>query len=175
MTRLPTLAAAALLAGTAGAASAVTFNVSLGPNEVAGFDLEVTQAMTPLFATTQGETSVLFGAGDTYLSLFDGPTLIAADDDGGTGFYSLIALFLEPGLYSLFVTGYGNVPSDGPTFLENADPTPAGEFTLTIIDREGLSVTEQTPVVPLPASVPLLAGALGALGALSLLRRRRRA
>ena len=170
MSRLPSLAAAALIAGAASSASAVTFDLDLGANEIAGFDLEVTSPSTPLFAITQGETSVSLGAGDTVLSLFAGASLIAQDDDGGISFYSLLSRFLDVGTYQLFVTGYGNIPTDGPSFPEGADNTPAGSFQLTISDQEGLTVTEQTPVVPLPASVPLL---VGALGAFAFVRRRR--
>ena len=171
MKLLMTLSTATALCAAAGSASAVSFVGTLGTNGVFGFDVTVEQEGTTFLAQTSAlDPDPNDGDGDTVLSLFDGMTRIGLDDDGGEGFFSRLLVELGAGSYQFFVTGYANVPVNGPTFIPNSDNSPAGTFRLTVADQPGLTVTPQTPVVPLPASVPLL---LGALGAFAVLRRRR--
>lgn len=152
------LVAAGITAASSASALTITDTVFVGTGASAG-DPGTIATMTFYVGAGTYDMYTMGPTIDSILSLYAGGTasgtVLAFDDDGcpdslcgpaGSFSNSLISgITLSAGLYTLAVADFGS-------------PNLSGDVVLTVTDED------TTPAVPLPAGLPMLAGALALFG-----------
>lgn len=163
------VAAFLVTAAKAGAQTSITqsFSFTRGTHEPVGY-------LT--FGVTAPGTFDIYTSmtGDPVIYLFAGTpgmlgTVLAADDDGGSGYNSFLSRYLEGGTYTVAVGRYRFYEDEARTgFMDTSDM--AG--TLSVTSTRGIA-TASMATVPEPSTYALLAAGLAGLAAAH--RRRRTA
>lgn len=170
--------------GSTVAAAPLSF-IDLGLiGEAGSYDFDTTGSVFQLGSSTSGNV-------DTELGIWDASgTLLAQNDDGGTGFFSRILIDLTAGTYFVGISEFNTIFTDN--FLNRLTGFESGEIADLILNIDGVQLglfegasdqldqetaffqisVGDVSVVPLPAALPLLGGGIALMGFMGWRRKR---